>query len=66
MLYLERNLAACGFLRQMGEQEWTEMCKSLIGAALTDGEMDFAVDLFIPLMGEPDSIAKQLTHQLGN
>ncbi|VDP37019.1 unnamed protein product [Heligmosomoides polygyrus] len=49
-IQIKRNLAACGFLRQMGEQEWTEMCKSLIGAALTDGEMDFAVDLFIPLM----------------
>lgn len=35
----------------MGEEEWTEMCKSLITAALSDGETDFVVDLFIPLMG---------------
>ncbi|RCN46257.1 hypothetical protein ANCCAN_07717 [Ancylostoma caninum] len=49
-LQIKRNISACGFLTQMGEDEWTEMCKSLITAALSDGETDFVVDLFIPLM----------------
>ncbi|EPB77470.1 hypothetical protein ANCCEY_03453 [Ancylostoma ceylanicum] len=49
-LQIKRNISACGFLTRMSEDEWTEMCKSLITAALSDGETDFVVDLFIPLM----------------
>ncbi|KAK6743370.1 hypothetical protein RB195_010555 [Necator americanus] len=49
-LQIKRNISACSFLVRMGEDEWTEMCKSLTTAALTDGETDFVVDLFIPLM----------------
>ncbi|VDM56927.1 unnamed protein product [Angiostrongylus costaricensis] len=34
----------------MTENEWKAVCKSLINTALTDGETNFVVDLFIPLM----------------
>ncbi|ETN68377.1 hypothetical protein NECAME_05651 [Necator americanus] len=54
-LQIKRNISACSFLVRMGEDEWTEMCKSLTTAALTDGETDFVVDLFIPLMAFPPS-----------
>ncbi|KAK5965335.1 hypothetical protein GCK32_004871 [Trichostrongylus colubriformis] len=49
-LQIKRNISACGFLSQMNEDDWNEICKSLVGTALTDGETDFVVDLFIPLM----------------
>ncbi|XGW18060.1 hypothetical protein V3C99_002565 [Haemonchus contortus] len=49
-LQIKRNISACSFLSQMTEDDWNEMCKSLVGTALTDGETDFVVDLFIPLM----------------
>ncbi|CAJ0597635.1 unnamed protein product [Cylicocyclus nassatus] len=49
-IQIKRNISACGFLARMNEDEWTEMCKSLITAALTDGETDFVVDLFISLL----------------
>ncbi|KAK6025694.1 hypothetical protein OSTOST_08398, partial [Ostertagia ostertagi] len=49
-LQIKRNISACGFLSQMSEDDWNEICKSLVGTALTDGETDFVVDLFIPLM----------------
>ncbi|VDL84220.1 unnamed protein product [Nippostrongylus brasiliensis] len=49
-MQIKRNISACGYLKQMSEDNWNEMCKSLVASALTDGEMDFVVDLFIPLM----------------
>lgn len=49
-MQIKRNISKCGLLSKMTESEWNSMCKSLISTALTDGEMDFVVDLFIPLM----------------
>ncbi|KJH53070.1 hypothetical protein DICVIV_00755 [Dictyocaulus viviparus] len=49
-LQIKRNISTCGFFGQMNEYDWNVMCKSLISIALTDGEMDFVVDLFTPLM----------------
>uniref|UniRef100_A0A0K0DJZ4 DUF7627 domain-containing protein n=1 Tax=Angiostrongylus cantonensis TaxID=6313 RepID=A0A0K0DJZ4_ANGCA len=50
-LFSERSISECAFLARMTENEWKTMCKSLINTALTDGETNFVVDLFIPLMG---------------
>ncbi|KAJ1346373.1 hypothetical protein KIN20_001139 [Parelaphostrongylus tenuis] len=49
-MQIKKNIAECGFLSQMTEDDWSAMCKSLICTAINDGEMDFVVDLFIPLM----------------
>ncbi|KAE9415317.1 hypothetical protein Angca_007622, partial [Angiostrongylus cantonensis] len=49
-LEIKRSISECAFLARMTENEWKTMCKSLINTALTDGETNFVVDLFIPLM----------------